>query len=37
MWVECGEGWDNGTIGLLADRIRAENGEADLSSGSMQA
>jgi len=27
MCVECGEGWDSGTIGLLADHIRAENSD----------
>lgn len=27
LCLECGEGWDASTIGLLADHIRAENGE----------
>lgn len=28
--IECGEGWDSATIGLLADHIRAENHEDDV-------
>lgn len=35
MCVECGEGWDSSTIGLLADHIRAENGETDQEDGTM--
>lgn len=33
----CGEVWDAGTIGLLADHIRQENGESDEADGSMSA
>ena len=37
MCVDCGEGWDSGTIGLLADHIRAENGEMSDSGETMTA
>lgn len=30
MCVSCGEAWDNSTIGLLAEHIRAENGDDSL-------